>query len=513
LYTNCGYTRPADAKENNALKFGESTNCIRIELSINNTTTEISCTDAGLGISPGFIRHSIFDPFSQEDPVTEGTGLGLSIVEQTAAILSGDVRIDSSKEHGSAFSVKFPSSHVLYEAPEQAADSPDPQTGTAGLHQLDMSLFTPSRWRTGDTIRDQRCTRLLLDSLMKSLSRWFNIRVIPWQSPSTASRSRLLVALKEDEDSALRAYGDTSNSPELIILCPDVQTALSPYSTPSEHVATIAGPVTTSKLQDALAHLYPNKVPPSDLRHNADQVSRKLDDQQQSVAGNHEQLIGEATDDNSPAALLSRLGLEDKPRSYGEKSAAQPVTVPVTSPSVIAETELSHNFTGTLSHDPDVAAQTEQAKAPTISTPLEAVTAEPRLLLVDDNVINLKVLTMYARKCSKTPATSVGGGRQAINAFKSALEPDDGTVSQPYDVVFLDLSMPEVSGFDVAREIRETEARLRCNRTYICALTGLVSGKDRNAAYASGVDDYLVRPTTLKDLQGVIEIWRNSLTE
>jgi CheY-like chemotaxis protein len=239
----------------------------------------------------------------------------------------------------------------------------------------------------------------------------------------------------------------------------------------------------------------------------------KLDDQQQSVAGNHEQLIGDATDDNSPAALLSRLGLEDKPRSYGEKSAAQPVTVPATSPSVIAETELSHNFTGTRSHDPDVAAQTEQAKAPTISTPLEAVTAEPRLLLVDDNVINLKVLTMYARKCSKRPATSVGGGKQAINAFKSALELDDGTVSQPYDVVFLDLSMPEVSGFDVAREIRETEARLRCSRTYICALTGLVSGKDRNAAYASGVDDYLVRPTTLKDLQGVIEIWRNSLTE
>jgi CheY-like chemotaxis protein len=501
LYTNCGYTRPADAKENNALKFGESTNCIRIELSINNTTTEISCTDAGLGISPGFIRHSIFDPFSQEDPVAEGTGLGLSIVEQTAAILSGDVRIDSSKEYGSAFSVTFPSSHVLYEAPEEAADSPNPQTGTASLHQLDMSLFTPSRWRKRDTVRDQRCTTLLLDSLTKSLSRWFDIRVIPWQSLSTAPRLRLLVALKEDEESALQAYGDKSNSP------------LSPYSTPSEHVATITGPVTTSKLQDALAHLYPNKVLPSDLRHNVDQVSMKLDDQQQSVAGNHEQLIGNTVDHNSPTALLSRLGLEDKPRSDSEKSAAQSVTIPATRRSVIAKTELSQNSTGTRSHDSNVAAQTEQANAPAISTPLDAVTAEPRLLLVDDNAINLKVLTMYARKCSKTPATSVSGGKQAINAFNSALEPDDGTVAQPYDVVFLDLSMPEVSGFDVAREIRETEARLRCNRTYICALTGLVSGKDRNAAYASGVDDYLVRPTTLKDLQGVIEIWRNSLTE
>ncbi|KAI2474526.1 two-component sensor protein histidine protein kinase [Pyrenophora tritici-repentis] len=77
---------------------------------------------------------------------------------------------------------------------------------------------------------------------------------------------------------------------------------------------------------------------------------------------------------------------------------------------------------------------------------------------------------------------------------------------------FLDLSMPVVSGFEVARQIRETEARMKDEfRTYICALTGLVSAKDRNAAYASGVDQYLVKPTKLKDLQSVVQCWRNSL--
>jgi CheY-like chemotaxis protein len=72
----------------------------------------------------------------------------------------------------------------------------------------------------------------------------------------------------------------------------------------------------------------------------------------------------------------------------------------------------------------------------------------------------------------------------------------------------LDLSMPEVSGFDVAATVRQLEQENGLPRTYIAALTGLVSDKDRAAAFAAGVDEYVTKPATLKDVQGVVANWR-----
>jgi CheY-like chemotaxis protein len=302
---------------------------------------------------------------------------------------------------------------------------------------------------------------------------------------------------------------------ERILLYPDVQTALSPYTTPSEKVATIAGPVTISKLQDALAHLFPNTVSPFELRPHLDKISATTNRQELSVRASQIQSSGDAADtcDDPPISSLAHLVLERNPQVDSEENAAHSQPIPATSQPGTLEISKSETPTEAGSRDQNIQAYKEQTEEPKLSTPSKARTTEPKLLLVDDNAVNLKVLTMYARKCSKTPATSVGGGQKAIDAFKSALEPDDGKVAQPFDLIFLDLSMPEVSGFDVAREIRETEARLKRGRTYICALTGLVSGKDRNAAYESGVDNYLVRPTRLRDLQGVVELWRNSSSQ
>jgi CheY-like chemotaxis protein len=233
----------------------------------------------------------------------------------------------------------------------------------------------------------------------------------------------------------------------------------------------------------------------------------------QPVEGSHNYLSGDAADayDDSPTTSLSHLNINSNIQVDGEESAGHSLAIASARPPATWETEASEKSIEAKPRNQNEQAHTEQAKEPTISTPPKALAVEPKLLLVDDNVINLIVLTKYALKLSKMPATSVSGGQEAIDAFRNAIKPDDGTAAQPFDVIFLDLSMPEVSGFDVARQIREMEAQLQCNRTYICALTGLVSGKDRNAAYASGVDNYLVRPTRLRDLQGVVEIWRSNL--
>jgi CheY-like chemotaxis protein len=123
---------------------------------------------------------------------------------------------------------------------------------------------------------------------------------------------------------------------------------------------------------------------------------------------------------------------------------------------------------------------------------------------VDDNAINLKVIGMYAKKCGKRPSVAAAGGQEAIDAFKIASLP---TSTNRFDIILLDLSMPEVSGFDVAAAVRQLERENGLPRTYIAALTGLVSDKDRAAAFAAGVDEYVTKPATLKDVKGVVANW------
>lgn len=144
-------------------------------------------------------------------------------------------------------------------------------------------------------------------------------------------------------------------------------------------------------------------------------------------------------------------------------------------------------------------------------SPISALLRQPKLLLVDDNAINLKIISMYARKCSTLPNKIVDGGQAAIDAYTEAF-PKDGSIAQPFDIIFLDLSMPEVSGFDVAEKIREIEKSSGVGYyVYICALTGLASDKDRDRAYAVGVDDYILKPANAKSMQAVIAKWRDRL--
>ena len=137
----------------------------------------------------------------------------------------------------------------------------------------------------------------------------------------------------------------------------------------------------------------------------------------------------------------------------------------------------------------------------------------PSLLLVDDNLINLKVVARYAKKCGIKNPTLCSGGEEAIQAFKLGL--DSGNA---YQCCFMDLSMPRISGFEATLAIRELEKQARATsgdgeshmKASIIALTGLVSAKDRRAAFDAGVDQYITKPADIKSIQGALAAWRQS---
>ncbi|KAJ5056739.1 hypothetical protein J3E72DRAFT_221417 [Bipolaris maydis] len=483
--------------KNNAIKFNTPVGCVRVSLDVDETSCTLCFTDAGKGINPDFLRHSIFDAFSQEDPLVEGTGLGLSIVKRTVTALGGQLDVDSKETRGSTFTVKFPSQRVVFDPSHVLG------LGGSSLPELQMSVFVPSRWTSEGEMRSSRCTEMLLASLTRSLSRWFQVTVSPWESSSTDLR--LLIVLEEDLADAKRTYGDEFHDARCIVLCPDLQASPTLGISPLEGITTLIGPVTLSNLQDALARLFPDLITVSDPHDDVEPLRGSMGDSIETtlVRGRQREEENNITPgDGAPQGMYT---IREAP--YQGNDTIDEVSLEAASKTGSAGQldRLTADGAAKLPiNHVDGNARTKELVVPTAPLPPKSNLREPKLLLVDDNPVNLKVLGMYARKCSKTAAKSVDGGQKAIDAFKAAFFDEDKT-AQRFDLIFLDLSMPEVSGFDVARQIREIEAKWESqSRVYICALTGLSSDKDRNAAYASGVDQYLVKPARLDDLQWVL---------
>ena len=74
----------------------------------------------------------------------------------------------------------------------------------------------------------------------------------------------------------------------------------------------------------------------------------------------------------------------------------------------------------------------------------------------------------------------------------------------PYDLVLMDVHMPELDGLDATRRIRAAEAAMGLRRTRIVALTANAFGEDREACLAAGMDDFLVKPLDRDRLAAVL---------
>jgi signal transduction histidine kinase/HPt (histidine-containing phosphotransfer) domain-containing protein len=130
-----------------------------------------------------------------------------------------------------------------------------------------------------------------------------------------------------------------------------------------------------------------------------------------------------------------------------------------------------------------------------------------RILLCDDNAINQKVAARILQQFGYQPGLA-SNGREALDALDR----------QPYDLVFMDVMMPEMDGLEVTRIIRERQksgAPNYSSRLVIVALTAHAMQGDREKCLAAGMDDYLAKPIRPSDVRQVIERWylKTSQTE
>ena len=146
------------------------------------------------------------------------------------------------------------------------------------------------------------------------------------------------------------------------------------------------------------------------------------------------------------------------------------------------------------------AGQTEAVKAEVAL----AVRLPLRILVVDDNVINQKVAMRILQQFGYQPEVAADG-REALEAIEHA----------PFDLVFMDVMMPEMDGLEATRQIRRRqmsgEQKNFQSRIIVVAMTAHAMQGDREKCIAAGMDDYLAKPVRPKDVRDMIEKWASKV--
>ncbi|MEO7142043.1 MAG: response regulator, partial [Bryobacteraceae bacterium] len=127
-----------------------------------------------------------------------------------------------------------------------------------------------------------------------------------------------------------------------------------------------------------------------------------------------------------------------------------------------------------------------EAPAPRTAKP-SAVTGRLRILLAEDNPVNQHLVARLLGKEGHV-TVAVGDGREALEALELAVEE-----KQPFDIVLMDVQMPNLSGFEATAILRDRERRTG-RHTPVLALTAHALAGDRERCLAAGMDDYVSKP-------------------
>jgi PAS domain S-box-containing protein len=120
-----------------------------------------------------------------------------------------------------------------------------------------------------------------------------------------------------------------------------------------------------------------------------------------------------------------------------------------------------------------------------------------KLLIADDNDVNRKLAQLLLHSLGYE-AETVRDGREAVAAVAKAGE------TRPYDIVFMDVQMPEMDGLEATRMITATHGG---ERPRIIAMTANAMEGDREQCLDAGMDDFLVKPIEMAGLRAMLERW------
>ena len=119
-----------------------------------------------------------------------------------------------------------------------------------------------------------------------------------------------------------------------------------------------------------------------------------------------------------------------------------------------------------------------------------------RILVVEDNTVNQLVAVGILTKLGMS-ADVAANGLDAIEALATL----------PYDLVLMDMQMPELDGVGATRQIRDPRSRVLDHRVPVVAMTANAMRGDREECLAAGMNDYVAKPIEVGALVAALKKW------
>ncbi|WMW25482.1 response regulator [Methanolobus sediminis] len=190
-----------------------------------------------------------------------------------------------------------------------------------------------------------------------------------------------------------------------------------------------------------------------------------------------------------PLVMLSSLGQRSNVLNFSERYFEAYLTKPV------RNQELLDVLSGILNKEKQNNEVNTHVNTP--STPSRDH-KNLRLLLAEDNTVNQKVAQGMLHKLGYH-ADIVANGMEAIKALEML----------PYDMVLMDVQMPDMDGFEATRLIRDAQSAVLDHDIPIVAMTAYAMKGDKERCLEVGMNDYISKPVSLQSLMQLLEKWQS----
>ncbi|EON98273.1 putative histidine kinase g7 protein [Phaeoacremonium minimum UCRPA7] len=417
----------------------------------------LTVSDTGKGIGEEYLRNNLFTPFCQEDHFAPGTGLGLSLVRQITTTLGGSINVASQVGCGTTITVSFP----LPRGEQDTNDAGQFEKEVKSFSGVRVGLhgFSATRNTANDVQLDENVNSSQTDLMRNICHDLLHLEV---SSDSDA---------QHDVPDCI-IHGDASTSvaelESLAMVASKPVIAVCPTPTIAHKMAKIA------KKMDSHATLE-FIIEPRKLATTLSRCLTRHDEALKKAAELPLSASASAAEDLNPEPVI-----EIQPLIGNE-------------PKVVTVVSAAHLPAQMTTEVPIRAVPVAIAPEVTIVKPAETL---PGILLVDDNLINLKILTAYMKKL-KLPYSTAVHGLEALEKYSAC--------PSHYSCVVTDISMPVMDGLEATRRIREFERASQIRPVPVIALTGLVGRDIEQDSFASGVNVFLTRPVTVKKLMDALK--------
>lgn len=140
----------------------------------------------------------------------------------------------------------------------------------------------------------------------------------------------------------------------------------------------------------------------------------------------------------------------------------------------------------------------EESDSPETLPDVETVQENLKILLVEDNDVNRFVAEKMLSSINLSADIAVDGSK-AVDALSKI----------DYDIVFMDMQMPVMDGITATKTIRDSDSNVINHNVHIIAMTANAMKGDSERCIEAGMNDYISKPISVKDISNAIDRWRH----